>query len=84
MGASHQAIADAVAKGMYAKDAAAQALGITLLEIRPGYARMAMPVRPPRWRSCAVAVSTSPARGAARKVMAQCCATVAWLPELQA
>jgi acyl-CoA thioesterase len=46
MAESHQAIADAVAKGMFAKDAAAQALGITLLEVRPGYARMAMAVRP--------------------------------------
>jgi acyl-CoA thioesterase len=40
-----QAIAAAVGKGMYAKDRAAQALGITLLEIRPGYARMSMAVR---------------------------------------
>ena len=46
MAASHQEIADAVGKGMYEKDAAAQALGIILLEIRPGYARVAMPVRP--------------------------------------
>lgn len=40
-----QTIAEAVGKGMYAKDRAAQALGITLLEIRPGYARMSMAVR---------------------------------------
>jgi acyl-CoA thioesterase len=46
MAASHQEIAEAVGKGMYEKDPAAQALGIVLLEIRPGYARMAMPVRP--------------------------------------
>ena len=46
MAESHQAIAQAVADSMYAKDAAAQALGITLLEVRPGYARMAMAVRP--------------------------------------
>ena len=46
MNASHQQIAEGVGKGMYEKDAAAQALGITLLEIQPGYARMAMPVRP--------------------------------------
>lgn len=46
MNASHQQIAEGVGKGMYEKDAAAQALGITLVEIRPGYARMAMAVRP--------------------------------------
>ncbi len=42
---SAQAIASAVGEGMYAKDRAAQALGITLLEIRKGYARMSMAVR---------------------------------------
>ena len=40
-----QTIADAVGKGMYVKDKAAQALGITLLDIRQGYARMSMAVR---------------------------------------
>ena len=45
MNDSAQTIADAVCKGMYAKDRAAQALGITLLDIRQGYARMAMTVR---------------------------------------
>jgi acyl-CoA thioesterase len=45
MSDSGQAIADAVGQGMYAKDKAAQALGITLLDIRQGYARMAMTVR---------------------------------------
>jgi acyl-CoA thioesterase len=41
-----QRLAEAVGRGMYARDVAAQALGIALLEIRPGYARMSMPVRP--------------------------------------
>jgi acyl-CoA thioesterase len=45
MNESAQAIASAVGEGMYAKDRAAQALGITLLDIRPGYARMSMAVR---------------------------------------
>jgi acyl-CoA thioesterase len=40
-----QTIADAVGQGMYARDKAAQALGITLLDIRQGYARMSMAVR---------------------------------------
>jgi acyl-CoA thioesterase len=40
-----QTIADAVGQGMYARDSAAQALGITLLDIRQGYARMSMAVR---------------------------------------
>jgi acyl-CoA thioesterase len=40
-----QTIADAVGKGMYARDKAAQALGITLIDIRQGYARMGMAVR---------------------------------------
>jgi acyl-CoA thioesterase len=33
-------------QAMYARDRAAQALGIALVEIRPGYARMRMTVRP--------------------------------------
>ena len=41
-----QRLSEAVGRGMYARDVAAQALGITLLEIRPGCARMSMPVRP--------------------------------------
>lgn len=40
-----QQIADAVGQGMYARDKAARALGITLLDVRQGYARMAMTVR---------------------------------------
>ncbi len=42
---SSQQLAQAAATHMYAQDAATQALGITLLEIRPGYARMQMTVR---------------------------------------
>jgi acyl-CoA thioesterase len=41
-----QRLAEAVGRGMYARDDAARALGIALLEIRPGHARMSMPVRP--------------------------------------
>ena len=41
-----QRLAEAVGRGMYARDVAAQALGIALLEIRPGYARVSMSVRP--------------------------------------
>ena len=41
-----QRIADAVGRGMYARDHAAQMLGITLVEIGPGRARMTMAVRP--------------------------------------
>jgi acyl-CoA thioesterase len=40
-----QAQAEAVGRELYARDAASQALGITLEEIRPGYARMKMTVR---------------------------------------
>ena len=40
-----QALADAVAQAMWARDAAPQALGMQLREVRPGYARLAMPVR---------------------------------------
>ncbi len=40
-----QAVADAVGKQMYAQDRAAQALGIRLEEIAPGYAKMTMVVR---------------------------------------
>jgi len=41
-----QHIADAVGENMYQRDHAARALGIKLLEIRPGFARMSMEVRP--------------------------------------
>jgi acyl-CoA thioesterase len=41
-----QSIASAVGRAMYARDLASQALGMQLLEIAPGYARMSMTVRP--------------------------------------
>ena len=41
-----QHIAEAVAAALYARDAAARGLGIVLLEVRPGFARMTMTVRP--------------------------------------
>ncbi|MCW5730450.1 MAG: hydroxyphenylacetyl-CoA thioesterase PaaI [Alphaproteobacteria bacterium] len=41
-----QAVAEAVGQGMYARDRAARALGITLDEIAPGLARMRMAVGP--------------------------------------
>ncbi len=41
-----QQTAEAVAAALFARDAAAQGLGILLLEVRPGFARMAMTVRP--------------------------------------
>lgn len=40
-----QAVAEASARSMYAQDRASQALGVRILEIRPGYARLAMSVR---------------------------------------
>jgi len=40
-----QALAEAAGASMFARDAASQALGMKLVEIRPGYARMTMPVR---------------------------------------
>jgi acyl-CoA thioesterase len=40
-----QQIAEAVGRIMYPEDSTAQNLGIELLEIRPGYARMRMTVR---------------------------------------
>ena len=40
-----QAGADASARAMYAEDGASQALGMRILEVRPGYARLAMKVR---------------------------------------
>ncbi len=53
-----QTIADAVGQGMYAKDKAAQALGITLLDVGPGYGRAC------RWR-CATTCSTAMRRAMA-------------------
>ena len=43
---SLQALAELAGKTMYARDPASQALGMLLAEIRPGYARMTMTVRP--------------------------------------
>ena len=40
-----QALAEAVGRQMYDRDRASQALGMKLIEIRPGYARMSMAVR---------------------------------------
>ena len=40
-----QALAELAGKTMYERDPASQALGMTLDEIRPGYARMSMPIR---------------------------------------
>jgi acyl-CoA thioesterase len=40
-----QALAELAGKTMYDRDPASQALGMTLDAIRPGYARMSMPVR---------------------------------------
>ena len=40
-----QALAEAAGAARFARDAASQALGMKLVEIRPGYARMTMPVR---------------------------------------
>jgi acyl-CoA thioesterase len=40
-----QALAELAGKTMYERDPTSQALGMTLDEIRPGYARMSMPVR---------------------------------------
>jgi len=43
--AEAQRIAEAVAEGMFARDHAAQGLGVTIVEMRPGYARLTMVVR---------------------------------------
>jgi acyl-CoA thioesterase len=40
------ALAMAVANAMYARDQASQSLGIELIEVRPGYARLAMRIMP--------------------------------------
>ena len=45
LAASAQALAEAAGAAMYARDSASQTLGMTLAEIRPGYARMTMAVR---------------------------------------
>ena len=40
-----QALADATAAAMWSRDRAANALGMRILSVRPGYAKLAMPVR---------------------------------------
>ena len=40
-----QSVAEASARAMYGQDRASQALGMRVLEVRPGYARLAMQVR---------------------------------------
>jgi acyl-CoA thioesterase len=40
-----QALAEAVAEAMYARDPAVRALGMQIAEVRPGYARVTMTVR---------------------------------------
>jgi len=40
-----QSVAEASARAMYEQDRASQALGMRILEVRPGYARLAMKVR---------------------------------------
>lgn len=44
-GESAQAIAEASARTMFTQDHASQALGMKIIEIRPGYARLSMTVR---------------------------------------
>lgn len=45
-GLSPDALAQATAQAMYDADACSRALGMELVEVQPGYARMRMPVRP--------------------------------------
>ena len=40
-----QSVAEASARAMYEQDRASQSLGMRILEVRPGYARLAMKVR---------------------------------------
>lgn len=40
-----QSVAEASARAMYEQDRASQALGMRVLEVRPGYARLSMKVR---------------------------------------
>jgi acyl-CoA thioesterase len=45
IGINPQALAEATAKAMYARDRASQGLGMKVLEVAPGFARMTMTVR---------------------------------------
>ena len=40
-----QSVAEASARAMYEQDRASQSLGMRILEVRPGYARLAMKIR---------------------------------------
>ncbi|HEY0339323.1 MAG TPA: hotdog fold thioesterase [Steroidobacteraceae bacterium] len=42
---SPQALAEKAAQALYANDKASQALGVRILEVRPGYARLATVIR---------------------------------------
>ena len=44
--AAAQALAQATADSMFARDEATKSLGMTILEVAPGYAKLTMPVRP--------------------------------------
>ncbi|MBK6334757.1 MAG: hydroxyphenylacetyl-CoA thioesterase PaaI [Betaproteobacteria bacterium] len=44
--AAAQALAERVARGMYARDSASQALGMRIVRVAPGHAELAMAVRP--------------------------------------
>jgi acyl-CoA thioesterase len=46
MGTPEERLAAAVGEAMYARDTASRALGMALEEVRPGYARLRMTVRP--------------------------------------
>ena len=44
--ADAQALADATAKAMYARDEASKLLGVEIIRVAPGYARLSMAIRP--------------------------------------
>jgi acyl-CoA thioesterase len=49
-----QQVAERVAAAMFARDAASQSLGMTTKEVRPGYARLTLIVRPDMLNSHAI------------------------------